>query len=93
MATTPHVLEDDQVRASLQRRLKRAQGQVGAIVQMLEDERNCEDIVVQLAAASKALNTAALTLLAASLKECLRDGTTNGDVVAQRLQRLFLSLA
>ena len=44
-------------------RLKRAHGQMGAVIRMLEEGRSCEDIVTQMAAVSKAINTAAFSLI------------------------------
>lgn len=44
--------------ASVVRRLKRAQGQLGGIIKMIEDGRECDDIVTQLAAVSKAIDRA-----------------------------------
>jgi hypothetical protein len=88
-----HVLADqDQVEA-ISKRIKRAQGQLGAVARMLEEGRNCDEIVIQMSAVSKAVNTAAFTLISASLKECLIEGKTNQDAVTERLQKLFLSLA
>jgi len=88
-----HVLVDqDQVEA-ISKRIKRAQGQLGAVARMLEEGRNCDEIVIQMSAVSKAVNTAAFTLISASLKECLIEGKTNQDAVTERLQKLFLSLA
>jgi DNA-binding FrmR family transcriptional regulator len=46
-----------------------------------------------MSAVSKAVNTAAFTLISASLKECLIEGKTNQDAVTERLQKLFLTLA
>jgi DNA-binding FrmR family transcriptional regulator len=46
-----------------------------------------------MAAVSKAINTAAFTLISASLKECLLDGKRNSKDVTEQLQKLFLSLA
>jgi DNA-binding FrmR family transcriptional regulator len=46
-----------------------------------------------MSAVSKAVNTAAFTLLSASLKECLVEGKSNTDEVSAQLQKLFLSLA
>jgi DNA-binding FrmR family transcriptional regulator len=79
--------------AALIGRLHRVQGQLGGIVRMVEQGRECEDIVTQLAAASKALERAGFTVIASGLKECLR--TPGGDeaLESERLQRLFLSLA
>jgi DNA-binding FrmR family transcriptional regulator len=92
--TSPtHILQDvDQIDA-ISKRMKRAHGQMGAVVRMLEEGRNCEDIVMQLAAVNKAINTAAFTLISASLKECIEDNKTNSQAVTDKLQKLFLSLA
>ena len=88
-----HALQDQQQVIAISKRLKRAHGQMGAVVRMLEEGRSCEDVVTQMAAVSKAINTAAFTLIAASLKECIEDPAVNSDAVAEKLQRLFLSLA
>lgn len=74
-------------------RLKRAHGQLGAVVRMLEEGRDCEDIVTQIAAVSKAINTAAFTLISSSLKECIQANTNNSTEITEKLQKLFLSLA
>jgi len=42
---------------------------------------------------SKAINTAAFTMISSSLKECMADPTTDVDAMTARLQKLFLSLA
>lgn len=60
---------------------------------MLEEGRSCEDIVTQMAAVAKAVNTAAFTLISANLKECLVDPANDTDEIVIRLQKLFLSLA
>ena len=39
-------------------RLRRVQGQIGGIVRMIEEGRDCADVVTQLAAASRALDRA-----------------------------------
>jgi DNA-binding FrmR family transcriptional regulator len=60
---------------------------------MLEEGRNCDEIVTQMSAVSKAVNTAAFTLLSESLKECFVVGKSDSDAVTTQLQKLFLSLA
>ncbi len=74
-------------------RLKRAQGQLGAVIRMLDEGRDCEDVVTQLAAVSRALDRAGFTIVATSLEECLARGGEAASVDVQRLERLFLSLA
>lgn len=72
-------------------RLKRVQGQLAGIVRMLEEGRDCESVVTQLAAASKALDRAGFTVIASGMKQCLNE--PDGDLDVEKLQRLFLSLA
>ena len=88
-----HVLSNEEEIAAITRRVKRAQGQLGAIVRMLEEGRNCDEVVIQMSAVSKAVHTAAFTLISASLKECIVEGKNNSDAVTAQLQKLFLSLA
>lgn len=59
-------LPDDTV-AGLIRRLRRVEGQVRGIQQMLSDGRDCRDIVTQLSAANKPLEQTGFTLVAAGL--------------------------
>ena len=92
-ATDGHTLQDEKQIGIILNRLKRANGQLSAVVRMVEDGRDCDTIVTQMAAVSKAINTAAFTLISSSLKECMTDPTTDVDAVTTRLQKLFLSLA
>ena len=79
--------------AAISKRLKRAHGQLGAVVRMLEDGRTCEEIVTQMAAVGKAINTAAFILISANLTGCLESDKPNSTAVTEKLQKLFLSLA
>ena len=88
-----HTLQDEKQIAVILNRLKRANGQLSGVVRMLEEGRGCETIVTQMAAVSKAINTAAFTIISSSLKECMSDPDTDVDEVSARLQKLFLSLA
>jgi DNA-binding FrmR family transcriptional regulator len=88
-----HVLQDAEQATRITKRLKRAHGQLGAIVRMMEEGRDCEAVVTQMAAVSKAINAAAFTLISSSLRECLTDPSLDADDVSARLQKLFLSLA
>lgn len=88
-----HVLQDEMQIDAISKRLKRAHGQLAAVIRMLEDGRNCDEIVTQMAAVSKAVNTAAFTLISTSLKECIVDDKKNSKEIQEKLQKLFLSLA
>lgn len=73
-------------------RIKRAQGQLAGVVRMLEEGRECEEVVTQLAAASKALDRAGFAIVAAGLQQCLADGGTD-TLDVKKMEKLFLSLA
>jgi DNA-binding FrmR family transcriptional regulator len=79
---------------SITNRLRRAQGQLGAVLAMIDEGRDCREIVTQLSAASSAIDRAGFAIIASALKECLRDGENGGDPVeVADLEKLFLSLA
>ena len=88
-----HVLQNEEIISAISARVKRAQGQLGAVARMLEEGRNCEEIVHQMSAVSKAVNTAAFTLISASLEECIVEGRRDQKAVTEKLLKLFLSLA
>ena len=88
-----HVLKDQEQIDAIVKRIKRAQGQLGAVARMIEEGRNCEEVVTQISAASKAINTAAFNLISASLEECISAGKSNQSEVTEKLQKLFLTLA
>ncbi|MGA0079005.1 MAG: metal-sensitive transcriptional regulator [Candidatus Nanopelagicales bacterium] len=92
-AKASHVLTDEEQVVQISNRLKRAQGQLGAVLRMIEEGRNCDEIITQMSAVSKAINTAAFTLLTSSMKECLTEKRKDSEEVSENLQKLFLSLA
>ena len=75
-------------------RLRRVEGQIAGIVRMIEEGRECKDVVTQLAAASRALDKAGFKIIATGLRHCMTeddDGERAVDVA--EMERLFLSLA
>ena len=79
----------------LVKRLRRIEGQIRGIQQMLVDGRECRDVVTQISAASKALDQAGFKLVASGLAYCLDDpdkAAAEGYGVDE-VQRLFLKLA
>ena len=73
-------------------RIKRAQGQLAGVLKMLEEGRDCTDIVTQLAAASRALDKAGFALIAAGLEQAISTGDA-GVLDKERLGKVFMSLA
>lgn len=79
--------------APIIKRLRRAQGQLGGVLRMIEEGRDCEEIVTQVAAVSKALDRAGFAIIATGLKQCLTESGDLDSVDSQKMQKLFLSLA
>ena len=73
-------------------RLNRARGQLGGIVKMIEDGRDCQDIVTQLSAVSKAVDRAGFAVIALGLRQCIVDPSSQ-QVDVDAMEKLFLSLA
>lgn len=85
---------DAQALEAVVKRLRRAQGQIGGVIRMIEDGRDCADVLTQLAAASRALDRAGFKLVATGLRECVvRQDTADASAFEENLERLFLSLA
>ena len=78
--------------AEVLNRLRRAQGQLAGVIAMVEDSRECRDVVIQLAAVSKALDRAGFKLVATGLRECAA-GTGGTCLTEAELEKLFLALA
>jgi len=85
---------DSQTMAAVIKRLRRAQGQIGGVIKMIEEGRDCADVVTQLAAASRALDRAGFKIIATGLQQCaLHDGDGAAEADRAQLEKLFLSLA
>lgn len=84
---------DSETMASVIKRLRRAQGQIGGMIKMIEEGRDCADVVTLIAAASRALDRAGFKIIATGLQQCALDGDETSEADRERLERLFLSLA
>lgn len=74
-------------------RIKRAQGQLAGVLRLIEEGRECEDVVTQLAAVSKALDKAGFAIVATGLQQCLATGDGPDSLDVKKMEKLFLSLA
>ncbi len=78
---------------SILNRLRRAEGQLGGVIRMLEEGRDCQDVVTLLAAVSKALDRAGFAIVASGLRQCIAESDKTGAPDLAALEKLFLSLA
>ncbi|MDP1661720.1 MAG: metal-sensitive transcriptional regulator [Phycisphaerales bacterium] len=66
-------------------RLRRAEGQVRGIAKMVEDDRYCTDVIVQIAAAQESLRAVAKNLLKNHLKHCARAAVKAGPAESEAM--------
>jgi DNA-binding FrmR family transcriptional regulator len=75
-------------------RLRRAQGQLSSVIAAVESGAECRDVVIQLAAVSKALDRAGFTIISSAMKECISAPEAKTDpITVEELEKLFLTLA
>ena len=88
------VLEADQ--KAIVNRLKRASGQLNAVIAAVESGGDCRQVVTQLSAVSGAIDKAGFAIIARAMQECLADGPNSADSskpTVNELEKLFLSLS
>lgn len=87
---------DPEAQRRVLNRLRRARGQLDAVIGAVEGGGSCREVVTQLAAVSSALDRAGFTIIAAAMKDCIADpeGTNRADdLTTDELEKLFLTLA
>lgn len=86
-------LDESQI-ADIVTRLRRVEGQVRGIQGMLEDGRDCADVITQFSASMRALEHAGYKFFAATMERCARDpeGAAEQGYSAARLEKLFMQL-
>ncbi|MFY1599602.1 metal-sensitive transcriptional regulator [Micromonospora sp. WMMD737] len=89
------MIGNEEAMAAVLNRLRRAQGQLAGVISMIEDGRECKDVVTQLAAVSSALDRAGFKIVATGLRECVTGDAADGDkpMTEAELEKLFLALA
>jgi DNA-binding FrmR family transcriptional regulator len=70
---------DPEARARNLARLKRIEGQVRGVAQMVEDDRYCVDVLTQIAATQQALRAVGRELLRHHLKSCVAAAAAKGE--------------
>ena len=84
----------DDVQDDVQKRLRRLEGQIRGIQTMLEDGKDCKEVITQLSAAKSALDRIGYRLVGAGMRYCI----TNADdeeagMTAEDLEQLFLKIS
>ncbi|MGI8937547.1 MAG: metal-sensitive transcriptional regulator [Iamia sp.] len=85
---------DAEVVRAARNQLARARGQLDSVITMIDDQRDCRDVIQQIAAVSNATRHAGVRLLVSQMERCIADADAEAaDYDPDELQRLFLQLA
>lgn len=85
--------ERDEARRKVLNRLRRASGQLNAVIAAVESDASCRDVIVQLSAVNAAIERAGFAVISTAMQECLAEGDgPHGESVAD-LEKLFMMLA
>ena len=85
-------LQPDEMKAVILR-MKRANGHLASVIRMLEEGSDCEAVLTQLAAVTKALSRSGYAIVATGLQQCLAEGEGPDGADVQKMEKLFLALA
>ncbi|QIM15820.1 metal-sensitive transcriptional regulator [Leucobacter insecticola] len=91
--TAAAATHDPEAKRKIANRLRRAHGQLAAVISAVESDTHCRDIVQQLSAVSKALDRAGFLVISTALQQCLEDPQAEGAASPEELEKMFLSLA
>lgn len=79
----------------MKNRLKRAEGQIRGVINMMEDEKDCRDIVTQLSATRTAIDKAIAVIVGENLEKCIRENIEKGgdtnELVKEAVELLIKS--
>lgn len=70
----------------IKNRLKRLEGQVRGILRMMEEEKDCKDVVTQLSAVRSAVDRAIGFIVAKNLESCIREANELGQNAEDAIQ-------
>lgn len=93
------ISHDEATQRKILNRLKRARGQLDAVIGAVEEQKSCRDVVTQLSAVTSALDRAGFAIVSTAMRECVvAEGTADaGDdddrMTIDELEQLFMRLS
>lgn len=79
----PKKADIEQMKKDVQARLKKIEGQVRGVQKMVDEQRSCGDITVQLSAIKAAVSQVGITVLGCHLAGCIEDGIKEGRDIGE----------
>ncbi|MBM7573263.1 metal-sensitive transcriptional regulator [Aquibacillus albus] len=81
--------------AQMKNRVKRIEGQVRGLLRMMEEQKDCRDVVTQMSAVRSALDRTAALIVSTNLEQCIRDekqaGESSEDLIKEAVNLLVKS--
>ncbi|WP_189349608.1 metal-sensitive transcriptional regulator [Zhihengliuella salsuginis] len=99
------ISHDEATQRKILNRLKRARGQLDAVIAAVEEQKSCRDVVTQLSAVTSALDKAGFAIVSTAMRECViadgedgaaerdADGSDDDRMSIDELEQLFMRLA
>ena len=81
------------VHDDVNKRLRRLEGQIRGLQKMLDDGKDCRDVITQISAAQAALDRVAYRLVAAGMRYCVANPDEVDGMTAEDLEALFLKVS
>ncbi|KGX85292.1 metal-sensitive transcriptional regulator [Pontibacillus litoralis] len=79
--------EIDQYSQDMKNRLRRIEGQIRGVLKMMEEEKQCKDVITQLSAARSAIDRSIGYIVAKNLETCIRESNVNGEPTDELIQQ------
>ncbi|MCS7178645.1 MAG: metal-sensitive transcriptional regulator [Anaerolineae bacterium] len=80
-------IQDPKVKADLIRRLRRIEGQTRGVARMIEEGRDCQEVLQQLAAIRAAVRQASVQVMRSYVLECIQTAGSSPTEMAEALVR------
>ena len=90
MEQNKHTIRSEEEKKVLKVRIKKIQGQLNSITNMIDNDAYCENILMQLSATREAINSLSEVILKKHLNGCIKDKVNNEETIEEIL-RLFKS--
>lgn len=85
-------MEQYQYDAKVLNRMKRVEGQIRAIIRMMEEGKECRDVVTQLSAARSAIDRTSTIVVAKNLEQCIINAQQNGEDTSETVEEAIKML-
>lgn len=76
-------------------RMKRVEGQIKGVLRMMEEEKDCRDVVTQLSAIRSAIDRTVALIVSQNLERCIREdeekGGNSAELIEEAVQLLMKS--